>query len=100
VTQHLLALRSEAEDDIRQAVAWYAERSKYAASRLVHELDAAYERILENPLQSPVVTQDVRRALLERFPYGVYYVELAMSVEVIAVLHLMRYPETWRLRDR
>jgi len=48
-----------------------------------------------------MVTQDVRRALLEPFPYGVYYVELPTHrAEVIAALHLMRWPESWRRRDR
>jgi len=96
-----IELRAEVEAELDRAVAWYAERGEHLARQLLVELDHAYTRIRENPRQFPIVTQDVRRALLERFPYGVYYVELATHrVEVIAVLHLMRQPESWRLRDR
>jgi hypothetical protein len=79
-----------------------------ALDLLDHDLDLARElafvegRVAHRIGQEfPIVTQDVRRALLEQFPYGAYYVEQATQrVEVIPVLHLMRQPESWRLRDR
>ena len=48
------------------------------------------------PLQFPEVEPNVRRALLRRFPFAVYFLAEAGTVEIIAVLHMRRDPETWR----
>ncbi|WP_267896728.1 hypothetical protein [Jiangella anatolica] len=37
----------------------------------------------------------VRRAVLRRFPYAVFY-ELGESLEVLRVIHTARHPEAWR----
>jgi plasmid stabilization system protein ParE len=36
--------------------------------------------------------------LLKRFPYSVYFVADDEQIEVIAVLHQHRHPDTWRNR--
>jgi hypothetical protein len=38
----------------------------------------------------------VRRALLHRFPYSVYYLTEQEIVAVVAVVHQRRYPDTWK----
>jgi plasmid stabilization system protein ParE len=40
----------------------------------------------------------VRRGKVRRFPYVVYYRVLADRIEVIAVLHAARNPQTWQDR--
>lgn len=95
-----LERRSEVDHDIEHAVAWYARRDVRLVARLLSEIDEAFTRILENPSQFPVVYKDVRRVLLRRFPFGVYYVALKSKVQVIAVMDLHQHPDTWRLSDR
>jgi plasmid stabilization system protein ParE len=55
------------------------------------------ERIAQNPLQFPEIGSGVRRALLQRFPYALYFI-VAASPVLIAVLHQRRHPE--RLKQR
>ena len=93
-------MRPEVERDVENAVSWYATRDPRLAVRLLEELDEAYTRILENPVQFPFVHKEVRRVLLDRFPYGVYYAVLEHSVEVIAVMSLRQHPDAWRLSKR
>lgn len=67
----------------------------------LHELDRLLSRITENPQQFPEIEASVRRGLLRRFPFALYFLTKATEVEiiaVIAVLHHHRSPETWRGR--
>jgi hypothetical protein len=100
-----LELRSEVQRELENAVAWYVERDPRLAGRLLAELDQVYSRILDNPLLFPVVHRDVRRALLDRFPFGVYFALVdppirGSRIDVIAVMNLRQHPDTWRLPDR
>jgi plasmid stabilization system protein ParE len=48
----------------------------------------------------PQVYGETRRALLERFPYGIYFISAILNDEVIvlAVLHGRRHPRRWQSR--
>lgn len=93
-----IRLRPEAEKDIYEAAFWYEKQRL----RLGHDfLDAAektFKLIAEHPLLYPVVHRSTRRALLSRFPFGVYFQIEGENMTVIAVLHASRSPERWRER--
>jgi plasmid stabilization system protein ParE len=45
------------------------------------------------------VFEDVRRAVVQRFPYVVFYkIEPQQQVEVLAVFHSRRAPKSWQAR--
>jgi toxin ParE1/3/4 len=70
---------------------YYSERADpRIAARFLRNLDEAFERISAFPQSSPIYLGQTRRLLVRRFPYWVYYRELADVVEVIAVLHAKR----------
>jgi len=50
------------------------------------------------PFQCPAIDGPVCRALFHRFPYGVYFDPTGEEVKVLAVLHLLRHPDTWKER--
>ncbi len=56
------------------------------------------EDIAERPRRSPLVYRDVRRALLKRFPFGVFFRLWRDQVRVLAVIHLSRNPKRWQRR--
>lgn len=93
-----LALHSGAQTDVAQAANWYEEQQPELGNEFLDELDHLLTRMAENPMQFPEVESGVRRGLLRRFPFGVYFVRNRNRVEVIAVLHLHRNPRTWRGR--
>jgi len=55
-------------------------------------IDQAVERIALNPLAFPVVHGDTRRAVVRRFPYGIYFRMLADDIVITAVMHGRRHP--------
>jgi toxin ParE1/3/4 len=56
------------------------------------------QRAAGNPKQFGVVYQDVRKAVVRRFPYIVLYREDPGEVVVIAVFHTSRNPSIWQSR--
>jgi plasmid stabilization system protein ParE len=95
---HRLHLRDDAELDVIDAVAWYEGQRPGLGTELLLELDAVMERIIEMPFQFPDIKGGVRRALLHRFPYSVYFKVADETVDVVAILHHHRRPSVWEQR--
>ncbi len=93
-----LIIRPEAELDVESSAVWYERQQPGLGSRFVDGLNEVFARITETPLQFPQLDKGVRRALLRRFPYGIYFVPEPHRLVVLAVLHLRRHPDTWKRR--
>jgi len=92
--------RPEAEADVTEALAWYRERGLGLGEEFLRSLDSCLATIQRLPESNPVVHQDIRRALLRRFPYGIFYVYEGDVVTVLACFHAKRDPTTWKERAR
>lgn len=93
-----LRIRPAAEADILDAHRWYGQQRPGLAAEFVAALDATLARVAEMPAAHPVVHRNVRRALVQRFPYGVFYVVGSRTVSVVAVMHQARDPQRWKAR--
>ncbi|HYX29355.1 MAG TPA: hypothetical protein VE863_12395 [Pyrinomonadaceae bacterium] len=91
-------VRPEAQNDIREAAQWYEEREIGLGVRFLREVRASLERIADDRLSFPVIEHDVRRTLLHKFPYSIYFVSKSNAVSGIAVLHQHRQPGEWKSR--
>lgn len=56
------------------------------------ELPATYGRVVEGPFRYVELRSGIRRTLLRRFPYAVYFAVEAAIVVILAVLHAHRDP--------
>jgi len=90
-------VRQGAQADILEVALWYESRRPGLGSEFTLRFDALVERIAQTPLQFPEVGNGVRRALLQRFPYAIYFIVTASPI-VVAVLHQHRHPDTWKER--
>jgi plasmid stabilization system protein ParE len=97
VTRRLTIL-PQAELDVSDAAAWYEERRTGLGDEFLDELDSILRRVITDPLQFPKIKNQIRRALLRRFPYSVYFGLTRETVELVAVLHQRRDPRTWERR--
>jgi hypothetical protein len=68
-------VRPLAEADLEQAATWYDEEQAGLGSRFLTDVDQVFGRIRMMPLQFPVVSENIPRALLQTFPYAVYFRE-------------------------
>ena len=91
-------LSPAAESDVRDIYAWYKKQGEGLGLEFRRALGDCLERVRNNPMSSPKVHGEIRRALLRRFPYGVFYVIRESEVGVLGVFHGHRDPKTWQSR--
>lgn len=92
----MVRLRARAE--IEEAFEWYRVRSPGAAADFLRAIDQALANIAAAPEHCPVVRGHLRRMLLSRFPYAVYFKSYSRTISVVGVIHGHRHPDTWRSR--
>ena len=93
-----LVARPQAQLDVEDAAIWHEGKRPGLGLQFLADLDYVMKRIAAAPLQFPEIRPGVRRGLLKRFPYSVYFSADDEQVEIIAVLHQHRHPYTWSNR--
>jgi len=88
----------KAEAESQEAAQWYEERSQGLGVAFLEVVEQALADISENPFRFPVVHKDIRRALLGRFPYGVFFRVKPGRIRVIAIMRQSRNPRRWQTR--
>ena len=84
--------------DAREAAYRYELQQPSLGLAFVVELDAAITRAAGTPHSYEIVYLGVRRVLMRRFPYAVYFILEDGVVDVIAILHQHQSPRTWQTR--
>jgi hypothetical protein len=93
-----LTVRPEAELDALEAASWYEGERADLGTEFLDELRTTFSRIEEGPQRFPIVFREVRRAILHRFPFGVFFIIESDSAIVLAITHLRRHPSAWQKR--
>lgn len=91
-------VRPEAEADLEDAARWYEQRRGGLGKEFLDEVLRTLGTIEGNPELYARVHGDIRRAMLNRFPFGVFYLIESEGVVVVAVLHASRDPARWKER--
>lgn len=87
---HALDVGRRAARDVAEARECHARHGR--AEAFIACVDRAFEKIADRPLMYPIAYESVRRALLRRFPYSVFFVIEDARVVVLAVHHQRRDP--------
>ena len=93
-----LRLTPEAELDLDEAHAWYLEQRPGLGGQFLRAVDACIGAILHHPEAYQLVDRKMRRALLRRFPYAVFFEVGEAEILVYAVFHCARDPRSWKRR--
>ncbi len=88
-------LRPRAEHDIQAAYDWYESQRPALGEAFLVAVRQRLEAVRAFPESSPIIYRDVRRAVVSRFPYLIFYVVRPTRVSVLAVLHHARDPAVW-----
>ncbi len=94
----IVSFRSEAASDVLLAREWYDGQRPGLGDDFVRSLEHVIDLMSGLPEAFPEIAVGLRRALLGRFPYAVYYRLNGDVLEVIACLHTRRSPSRWRSR--
>jgi plasmid stabilization system protein ParE len=91
-------LRDEADRDLTEAALWYELHGTGLGYQFLDEVLRALASIAENPFMYPVVWRETHRALMNRFPFGIFFRTRCSTIVVVAVMHGSRHPRNWMKR--
>lgn len=93
-----IIIRPEAEADIKDAYDWYEAQRKGLGESFLLCIEEALSRASRNPEIYSIIYKEVRRVLIHRFPFGVFFIEEEDRISVLAALHARRNPKAWKGR--
>ena len=94
--ENQLIISQLAEEDLKDAKEFYNSKKEGLGDELVSEIDDKLKRIVNNPKQYPKVKKDIRKALTNRFSYGIYFVFKDYIINVLSIFHTSRNPDIWK----
>jgi plasmid stabilization system protein ParE len=84
-----------ANNELVDACDWYEQQQDGLGARFKSAVRDAARQIARTPLLFPVELEDVRRYVMNRFPYTLRYVLRGEEVWFVAVSHQHRRPDYW-----
>ncbi len=87
------------EGELKEIRDYYEERSLGLGLAFVDDFERQVLRTATTPERWMVVTRDIRRCLMRRFPYIIYFRRVgAELIRITAVRHQRRHPQYGRDR--
>jgi hypothetical protein len=83
----------EIEEDVIKSYIWYESKSRGLGEDFLRMFYVSANEISSNPLLYPKVYQDIRRRLLRRFPFAIYFKIEEDRIIVFGLFHCARNPQ-------
>ncbi len=96
--KYKVLIRPEVEADLTHIYRWYEEHSAGLGADFLRTVDANLISIQRYPSGYPIIHKQVRRSLLRRFPYSLFYLAHDDTIVVLACFHAKRDPRKLKLR--
>lgn len=68
-------------------------RCRELDKKFIDDFEETVDRIRQNPKAFPIKQRQKRRALMQVFPYAVYFQIVGSKVYVLGVIHGKRHPK-------
>ncbi|MFN6571908.1 type II toxin-antitoxin system RelE/ParE family toxin [Dendronalium sp. ChiSLP03b] len=95
---YVLVFRPEVQEELNETYSWYESQKPGLGDEFLDCVDETVNRISQMPESYVIAYRDIRRALVQRFPYAVYYRIVSSRVIVTAIFHSRRDPKSWQTR--
>ena len=92
VAKYSLEFLPAAQQELVQATNWYEKQRHGLGSRFMVAVEATLEAIKRTPMLFTVVDNNVRRARIKRFPYGIFFEFNEERIVIAAIYHARRDP--------
>jgi len=89
-----------AEKELDEAFLWYEEQLEGLGKQFITVIQQTILRLSRYPELYPECIPGIRRALVKKFPYGVFYSIDKDTVVIYAIAHLHRLPFYWATRKK
>ena len=88
-----VVFRRMAKRDFADAISWYEGRREGLGQEFSLAVEQRLERIAASPHQFAPIRGKIRRAVLRRFPYSIFFLAEDRRIVVLAVFHAKRDPQ-------
>ncbi len=93
-------IHPEAAIEYAETAAYLKERSPQIAVAFVDSIEAGIKKVKRQPHIYPIVDDDVRRYVVQKFPYCIFYTIESDYILFVAIMHTSRRPGYWKDRLR
>ncbi|HBA26096.1 MAG TPA: type II toxin-antitoxin system RelE/ParE family toxin [Nitrospinae bacterium] len=93
-----IIIHEDAEKELWHATDYYEDKVVGLGLDFENEIQKALISIQENPKRYIETEYRVRKYLLQKFPYFVYYIEFEEYIWIVAFAHTSRKPFYWEKR--
>jgi len=95
-----IKILKSAYKDLQEATKWYNEQLNNLGKEFRIEVNKELDYISNNPYYYQLKYKEYRQALVNRFPYLIYYlvVENTNEIIVFGIIHTKRNPRTIKRR--
>jgi toxin ParE1/3/4 len=90
-----IKFQARASRQIGAARTWYESQQTGLGEEFVLAVELQLKRLEQAPLLYVEVFPQIRRALLPRFPYAIFFAVIGEVVQVISVWHQSSNPKRW-----
>ncbi len=91
-------IRPEAESDLEDAALWCQTQAAGLGYEFLNEVKKTLQIMADNPEIFQIIYKHIRRAIVQRFPFVIYYKIEEEIIVVLAVIHANRNPHDWKKR--
>lgn len=93
-----IIIHEDAEQELWHATDYYEDKVAGLGLDFENEIQRALISIQENPKRYVETEYGVRKYLIQKFPYFVYYIEFEEYIWIVAFAHISRKPFYWEKR--
>ena len=92
---HSIRFTKEALFDIEDTALWYEEQREGLSYDFELCIEAGVDEITRMPSAFQKKYRHVKIYFIQRFPYGIHYIDHGDRLVVIGVFHTSRSPKSW-----
>jgi plasmid stabilization system protein ParE len=98
--QYKIVITPTAQKDIQTGKNWYETKQNLLGNEFIDAIESAIKKIQSNPRLFSLIYKGIRRAMVKRFPFGIYYFLKDDIINIFAVIHFSRNPKIWKQRTK
>ncbi|MBL0049982.1 MAG: type II toxin-antitoxin system RelE/ParE family toxin [Bacteroidetes bacterium] len=92
------SFHKDAALELNRAIEYYETCSTGLGYDFALEVYETIIRIIANPHAWQEIDENIRRSLVNRFPFGILYACENNTIYILAIMHLHRSPDYWKTR--
>ena len=100
--KYTISILADAVSDLDEAYLWYELNQPGLGNLFIRNVEEAFEAISVNPSSFVRIHKEIRRFLVHKFPYGIYYLtdDKGREIKVVGVIHFKRNPRILKYRTK